>query len=96
VGGLCRVFDNRFPRYCPDEAKFPLGWWKRGELRVYDIVCDKRKRHIEVTITKLNSDMTAFPIRWSFFGSWMTVQNGGATITNLLPRQGPGGGVTSN
>ena len=26
--GLGRVFDNRYARYCPDEVKFPLGWWK--------------------------------------------------------------------
>lgn len=52
--GLGRVFDNRYPRYCPDEVKFPLGWWKQGEKRIYDIVCDQGKRHIEVTITKLN------------------------------------------
>jgi hypothetical protein len=52
--GLGRVYDSRYGRYCPDEVKFPLGWWKLGEKRVYDITCDRRKRHIEVTITKLN------------------------------------------
>lgn len=52
--GLGRVYDNRYSRYCPDEVKFPLGLWKQGEKRTYDIDCEGRKRHIEVTITRLN------------------------------------------
>ena len=59
--GLCRVYDSQYGRYCPDEVKFPLGWWKQGERRVYDIVCDRRKRHIEVTITKLKFSYDGIP-----------------------------------
>lgn len=59
--GLGRVYDSRYGRYCPDEVKFPLGWWKQGEKRVYDIVCDRQKRHIEVTITKLNFRFDGIP-----------------------------------
>jgi hypothetical protein len=59
--GLGRVYDSRYGRYCPDEVKFPLGWWKQGEKRIYDIVCDRRKRHIEVTITRLNFTFDGIP-----------------------------------
>ncbi len=59
--GMGRVYDNRYPRYCPDEVKFPLGWWKDGEKRVYDIVSDGRLRRIEVTITRLSFDFGGIP-----------------------------------
>ncbi|MBK17223.1 MAG: hypothetical protein CMM52_00080 [Rhodospirillaceae bacterium] len=59
--GLGRVYDNRYSRYCPDEVKFPIGWWKQGEKRIYDIDCEGRQRHIEVTITKLNFTYDGVP-----------------------------------
>jgi hypothetical protein len=37
--GLGRVYDSRYPRYCPGEVKFPLGYWKQGEVREYALAC---------------------------------------------------------
>src|SRR5437016_407342 len=37
--GLGRVYDSRYPRYCPGEVKFPLGYWRQGEVRDYDLHC---------------------------------------------------------
>ncbi len=35
-----RVYDSRFgASVCDQEAKFPLGFWKQGEVRTYDYVC---------------------------------------------------------
>ena len=35
-----RVYDSRFGGLvCDQEAKFPLGVWKQGEVRTYDYVC---------------------------------------------------------
>ncbi|NKB21843.1 MAG: hypothetical protein GKS01_15225 [Alphaproteobacteria bacterium] len=87
--GLGRVYDNRYPRYCPDEVKFPLGWWKQGEKRVYDIDCDGRKRHIEVTITKLNFTYDDIPhsleIHWKLGdGS----KRGGNNVYTYSPGKG--------
>ena len=31
--GLGRVYDSRYPRYCPGEVKFPLGHWLMDEGR---------------------------------------------------------------
>ena len=66
--GLGRVYDNRYARYCPDEVKFPLGWWKQGEKRVYEIDCDSGKRRIEVTINQLSFTYNGVPhsleFRW--------------------------------
>jgi hypothetical protein len=87
--GLGRVYDNRYARYCPDEVKFPLGWWKQGEKRIYDIDCDGRKRHIEVTITQLNFTYEGVPhsleFRWKLGdGS----QRGGDNVYVYSPGMG--------
>jgi hypothetical protein len=34
-----RVYDSRSGSVCDQEAKFPLGVWKQGEVRTYDYVC---------------------------------------------------------
>ena len=54
--GLGRVFDSRYARDCVDEVKFPLGLWKEGETRVFDVSCNggRLKRRIELTIEKLD------------------------------------------
>ena len=33
---LGRVYDSRRQRYIIGGAKFPLGWWKQGEKRVFE------------------------------------------------------------
>jgi hypothetical protein len=54
--GLGRVYDSRYERNCVDEVKFPLGLWKQGEKRVYEIPCDGGRftRRLEVTILNLD------------------------------------------
>jgi hypothetical protein len=38
--GLGRVFDSRYRNYdCVGEVKFPLGYWKQGEVREYRVAC---------------------------------------------------------
>jgi hypothetical protein len=88
--GLGRVFDNRYPRYCPDEVKFPVGWWKQGEKRIYDIDCHGgRKRHIEVTITKLNFRYDGIPHSLEFH--WKLdagTKRGSNNFYTYSPKQG--------
>lgn len=94
--GLGRVFDSRYARYCPDEVKFPLGWWKKGQKRSYDIVCDGRKRHIEVTITRLDFTFEGVPHSLEFH--WK-LDDGTKRGSNNYYTYSPGRGlvqVTSN
>jgi len=54
--GLGRVYDSRYGRDCVNEVKFPLGYWKQGEMRVYNVKCngDKKLRPLKVTIKDLD------------------------------------------
>jgi hypothetical protein len=54
--GLGRVYDSRYPRYCPGEVKFPLGYWKEGEVRDYRLSCDggRSTRTLRVTIEAID------------------------------------------
>jgi hypothetical protein len=54
--GLGRVYDSRYPRDCLDEVKFPLGRWKQGEMRVFDVPCNggRSVRRIELRIEKID------------------------------------------
>jgi hypothetical protein len=54
--GLGRVYDSRYERNCTDEVKFPLGLWKQGETRRFELSCDGGRftRRLEVTIEKLD------------------------------------------
>ncbi len=51
--GLGRVFDSRYRESCAGEVKFPLGYWKQGEVRTYSVSCEPgaRVRPLVVTIT---------------------------------------------
>jgi hypothetical protein len=53
--GLGRVFDSRYPkRGCRDEVKFPLGLWKQGEVREYQVPCTSGARPLKVTIEEID------------------------------------------
>ena len=54
--GLGRVYDSRYPRYCPGEVKFPLGDWRQGEVRDYTLSCDggRSTRTLKVTIEAID------------------------------------------
>jgi hypothetical protein len=53
--GLGRVFDSRYPQLgCLGEVKFPLGYWKQGEVREYQLDCARGKRPLKVTIEEID------------------------------------------
>jgi hypothetical protein len=53
--GLGRVFDSRYPQLgCRGEVKFPLGHWKQGEVREYQLDCTRGKRPLKVTIEEID------------------------------------------
>lgn len=53
--GLGRVFDSRRPQFaCHGEVKFPLGDWKQGEVREYQLDCAGAKRSLKVTIEEID------------------------------------------
>ena len=50
--GLGRVFDSRYPHAgCRGEVKFPLGRWKQGEVREYQLSCSRSRRPIPLKVT---------------------------------------------
>jgi len=53
--GLGRVFDSRYPT-CFGEVKFPLGRWKQGEVREYQLDCARSKwpQPLKVTIEEID------------------------------------------
>ncbi len=61
--GLGRVFDSRYGRDCVDEVKFPLGRWRDGEVREFDVVCNggKLRRKIVLTIENLDFSYNGVP-----------------------------------
>ena len=53
--GFGRVFDSRYPQLgCRGEVKFPLGRWKQGEVREYQLDCARGKRPLKVTIEEID------------------------------------------
>ena len=53
--GLGRVFDSRYPQLgCRGEVKFPLGRWKQGEVREYQLDCARGTRPLKVTIEEID------------------------------------------
>ena len=53
--GLGRVFDSRYPQLdCRGEVKFPLGRWKQGEVREYQVDCVGGRRPLRVTIEEID------------------------------------------
>jgi hypothetical protein len=65
-----RVFDSRFGGLvCDQEAKFPLGVWKQGEVRTFDYVClttrggrvVELRRTARITIEDLDYEYNGIP-----------------------------------
>ena len=53
--GLGRVYDSRYPQLqCAGEVKFPLGLWKQGEVREYQLGCARGSRSLKVTIEEID------------------------------------------
>jgi len=92
--GLGRVFDSRYGRDCVDEVKFPLGLWREGETRVFDVACNNGKllRKIVLTIERLNFDYSGVPHSLQFH--WV-VQDGKGRGADEHYTYSPGRGLVS-
>jgi len=92
--GLGRVFDSRYARDCVDEVKFPLGIWKEGETRVFDVSCNRGslRRKIELTIERLDFNHEGVPHSLQFH--WV-VDGGKARGTDMRYIYSPGRGLAS-
>ena len=90
--GLGRVFDSRYGRDCVDEVKFPLGLWKDGETRVFDVSCNngRLRRRIELTIEKLDFVHEGVPHSLKFH--WR-VDGGKRRATDMRCVYSPGRGL---
>ena len=65
-----RVYDSRSGGIvCDQEAKFPLGVWKQGEVRTFDYVCltrrdgkvVERRRSARITIEEIDYEHEGIP-----------------------------------
>ena len=69
--GLGRVFDSRHPN-CHGEVKFPLGRWKQGEVREYELPCYRGNQPLKVTIEEIDFVYQGVPhslrFHWLFRG----------------------------
>jgi hypothetical protein len=53
--GLGRVSDSRARDLgCRGEVKFPLGRWKQGEVREYELPCNRGNEPLKVTIEEID------------------------------------------
>lgn len=71
--GLGRVYDSRNDkRPCTDEVKFPLGLWKQGETRTFELKCGSRTRQIRLKIEEIDYVYRGYPhslrYRWTLDG----------------------------
>jgi len=72
--GLGRVLDSRYARYdCVGEIKFPLGFWKQGEVRDYQVACrgGKELRPLKVTIENIDFSYGGVPHSLRFHWLYM-------------------------
>ena len=92
--GLGRVFDSRYGRDCIDEVKFPLGLWRDGEKRVFDVVCNNgdMRRKIELTIESLDFEYEG--VLHSLRFHWV-VDGGKERGTDMHYTYSPGRGLAS-
>lgn len=90
--GLGRVFDSRYGRDCIDEVKFPLGLWKDGETRVFDVSCNggRLQRKIRLTIEQI--DFTFKGVAHSLKFHWI-VDSGKKDGTDMRYTYSPGLGL---
>ncbi len=87
--GIGRVYDSRYDRDCTDEVKFPLGLWKQGEKRTFEVPCGQKNRRIELTIEEIDYVVGGVPhalrYRWVVDGG---TQKGTDNTYVYSPRQG--------
>ena len=71
--GLGRVYDSRARDLgCRGEVKFPLGRWKQGEVREYELPCYRGNQPLKVTIEEIDFVYQGVPhslrFHWLFRG----------------------------
>jgi len=71
--GLGRVYDSRARDLgCRGEVKFPLGRWKQGEVREYELPCARGNESLKVTIEEIDFVYDGVPhslrFHWLFRG----------------------------
>jgi hypothetical protein len=92
--GLGRVFDSRYGRDCVDEVKFPLGLWRHGERRLFQVSCNggRLRRQIALTIEEIDFVWAGVPHSLRF--RWV-VDDGKAAGTDMRYVYSPGRGLVS-
>jgi hypothetical protein len=90
--GLGRVYDSRYDRDCVNEVKFPLGYWKHNEMRVYEVKCRglKRSRRLKIAIRELNFVYKGVPHSLRFH--WL-IDEGRGKGTDMIYTYSPGRGL---
>jgi len=90
--GLGRVYDSRYDRDCVNEVKFPLGYWRQGETRVYEVKCNgfKTPRPLKVTIEDLDFVYKGVPHSLRFH--WL-IDEGRGRGTDMIYTYSPGKGL---
>jgi hypothetical protein len=90
--GLGRVYDSRYDRDCVNEVKFPLGYWKQGETRVYEVKCNglRKPRRLKVTIRELDFVFRGVPHSLRFH--WL-IDDGRGRGTDMIYTYTPGRGL---
>ncbi|MBL6653044.1 MAG: hypothetical protein ISP49_15720 [Reyranella sp.] len=92
-----RVADNRYGiTACDQEAKYPLGLWRRGESRTYEYTCwygeQVRAKLATITIRDLDFDYGGF--RHALRVEWVLRDKGGSgVIDQRVYTFAPGKGV---
>jgi hypothetical protein len=79
--GLGRVYDSRYPRYCPGEVKFPLGYWKQGEIRDYRRPCGPGQGSRTLRVTIEHIDFTYASVAHSLRFHWLMDEGRGRGTT---------------
>jgi hypothetical protein len=92
--GLGRVFDSRYGRACVDEIKFPLGLWREGETREFNVSCNDGKLQRKMTLTIEKLDFVHDRIPHSLQYHWI-VDGGKGRETNMHYIYSPGRGLVS-
>jgi len=76
-----RAWDSRFGGLaCDQEAKFPLGLWKQGEVRTFDYMCatprGEQRRTSRITIEELDYEHLGVPHSLRFAWRFADVDSG--------------------
>jgi len=74
--GIGRVLDSRYGNsVCLGESKFPLGFWKQGEVRDYEVRCRTETRPLRITIENIDFPYEGVPHSLRFH--WLLNQGRG-------------------